>query len=61
MEVRIDWRGLPWPTTTNKPVRGGQKWLDELLGLMKEEIAADGGTEDFIRWVKYGDDDEEGI
>jgi hypothetical protein len=33
--------------------------MDKLYGLMKEEIAAHGGAEAFIRWVR-SDDDEDG-
>ncbi len=40
------------------PEQRAERLLGRLLGLMKDEIAAHGGTEGYMRWVRSDDEDE---
>jgi hypothetical protein len=43
---------------TESPKERALRAADELWGIFKEEIAAHGGTEGFIRWVRSDEDED---
>ncbi len=44
-------------TDTETPAQRAHRLTEKLRGLMKDEIAAHGGAEGFIRWVRSDDDE----
>jgi hypothetical protein len=44
---------------TETPAERAHRLTEKLRGLMKNEIAARGGTEGFLRWVRSDEDEDE--
>jgi hypothetical protein len=44
-------------TTKESPAERAFRLTEKLRGLMKDEIAARGGTEGFMRWVRSDEED----
>ncbi len=44
-----------------EPEVRAKRLCDKLCGLMKDEIAAYGGAEGFMRWVRYDEEPKHGI
>jgi hypothetical protein len=48
-------------TAHESPAQRAFRLTEKLRGLMKEEIAAHGGAEGFIRWVRSDEDEDEDV
>jgi hypothetical protein len=49
--------GDPSAVPTDSPAERAHRAIDKLYGSMKDEIAAHGGAEAFIRWVRSDEDE----